>query len=60
MRMLDPGPFGDTFLEASVLAMIAGFFGKQPFRRMGRVRLHPRHPPVLSSGRYKHLLFFIG
>ncbi len=27
----DPGPFGETFLDANVLAIVAGSFVKSPF-----------------------------
>jgi hypothetical protein len=30
MRMPEPGPFGDTFFDASVRAMVAAFFLNNP------------------------------
>jgi hypothetical protein len=30
MRIPEPGPFGDTFLEASVFAIVAAFWVNNP------------------------------
>lgn len=57
MRKPDPGPFGETFFEASVRAMVAALFVNSPFGGwVESVLTFDTHRFFLAAGILQYLL----